>query len=44
MRDTSVPSSTTTVVEAVLMGSVLLAALALSTWFFLLAGSPIGNQ
>jgi hypothetical protein len=44
MRDTSIPNSTTTVVEAVLMGSVLLAALALSTWFFLLAGSPIGNQ
>jgi hypothetical protein len=44
MRDTSIPSSTTTVVEAVLMGSVLLAALALSTWFFLLAGSPIGHQ
>lgn len=44
MRDTSAPVGTTTVVEAVLMGSVLLAGLALSTWFFLLAGSPIGNQ
>ncbi len=44
MRDSSTVSSSTTVVEAVLMGSVLLAALALSTWFFLLAGSPIGNQ
>src|SRR3954454_3612771 len=33
MRDTSSPSGTTTVVEAVLMGSVLLAGLALSTWF-----------
>jgi hypothetical protein len=44
MRDSSAVSSNTTVVEAVLMGSVLLAALALSTWFFLLAGSPIGNQ
>jgi len=44
MRDTTSPVSTTTVVEAVLMGSVLLAALALTTWFFLLAGSPIPNR
>jgi hypothetical protein len=44
MRDTSTPVSSTTIVEAVLMGSVLLAALALSTWFFLLAGSPIPKQ
>ena len=34
----------TTVVEAVLMGSVLLAGAALTVWFFLLAGSPIPNQ
>ncbi len=33
-----------TVVEAVLMGSVMLAALALTIWFFLLAGSPLPNQ
>jgi hypothetical protein len=44
MRDTTAPRNDTTVVEAVLMGSVLLAALALSTWFFLLAGSPIPDQ
>ncbi|MFI5027993.1 MAG: hypothetical protein ACHQCF_03305 [Solirubrobacterales bacterium] len=44
MRDTAAPGGTTTVVEAVLMGSVLLAGLALSTWFFLLAGSPIPNR
>jgi hypothetical protein len=44
MRDTSPAVGTTTVVEAVLMGSVLLAALALTIWFFLLAGSPIANQ
>jgi hypothetical protein len=44
MRDTAPPTGTTTVVEAVLMGSVLLAALALSVWFFLLAGSPIPNR
>lgn len=44
MRDTPASSGTTTVVEAVLMASVLLAALALTAWFFLLAGSPIPNQ
>ena len=44
MRDVSDPAGTTTVVEAVLMGSVLLAALVLTVWFFLLAGSPIPNQ
>jgi hypothetical protein len=44
MRDTSPNAGTTTVVEAVLMGSVLLAALCLTVWFFLLAGSPIPNQ
>ena len=44
MRDTSPTAGTTTVVEAVLMGSVMLALLCLSVWFFLLAGSPIGNQ
>jgi hypothetical protein len=32
------------VVEAVLMGSVMLAAVTLTIWFFLLAGSPIPNQ
>jgi hypothetical protein len=44
IRDTSAPMSSTTVVEAVLMGSVMLAACALSVWFFLLAGSPIPNR
>jgi hypothetical protein len=44
MRDTGQPASTTTVVEAVLMGSVLLAAAVLTVWFFFLAGSPIPNQ
>jgi hypothetical protein len=44
MRDTSPRAGTTTVVEAVLMGSVILAAIALTFWFFLLAGSPIPNQ
>jgi hypothetical protein len=44
MRDTTPTAGTTTVVEAVLMGSVILAALTLTFWFFLLAGSPIPNQ
>jgi hypothetical protein len=44
MRDTSPTTGTTTVVEAVLMGSVMLALACLTVWFFLLAGSPIGNQ
>jgi hypothetical protein len=44
MRDTPASSGSTTVVEAVLMGSVLLAALTLTVWFFFLAGSPIPNQ
>jgi len=41
MRESSAPSSDTTVVEAVLMGSVLLAGAVFVGWFFLLAGSPI---
>ena len=44
MRDSSPRANTTTVVEAVLMGSVMLAALTLTIWFFLIAGSPIPNQ
>jgi hypothetical protein len=44
MRDTSPEQASTTVVEAVLMGSVILAAMTLTVWFFLLAGSPIPNQ
>ena len=44
MRDGTPEQSSVTVVEAVLMGSVMLAALALTVWFFLLAGSPLPNQ
>src|ERR1044072_9290143 len=44
MRDTSSPVGTTTVVEAVLMGSGMLPALALMLWFFFLAGSPLPDQ
>jgi hypothetical protein len=44
MRDSGPSYNSVTVVEAVMMASVLLAALALTAWFFLLAGSPIPNQ
>jgi hypothetical protein len=44
MRDTSNLQSSVTVVEAVLMSSVMLAGLALTVWFFLLAGSPLPDQ
>jgi hypothetical protein len=44
MRDADPVQNSVTVVEAVLMSSVMLAALALTIWFFLLAGSPIPNQ
>ena len=44
MRDAAPVQSAVTVVEAVMMSSVVLAALALVTWFFLLAGSPIPNR
>jgi hypothetical protein len=44
MRDTTAPVGTTTVVEAVMIGSVLLAGAVFVAWFFLLAGSPIPNQ
>jgi hypothetical protein len=43
MRDSGATNSTT-VVEAVMMGSVLLAGVAFFGWFFLLAGSPLPNQ
>ena len=44
MRDTGPAPSSVTVVEAVLMASVMLAALALTLWFFFLAGSPLPDQ
>lgn len=44
MRDTGGLTGTTTVVEAVMIGSVLLAAAVFVVWFFLLAGSPLPNQ
>lgn len=44
MRDAAPAHNAVTVVEAVMMSSVMLAALALMIWFFLLAGSPIPNR
>jgi hypothetical protein len=44
MRDTGGSEGTTTVVEAVMMGSVLLAGFVFVAWFFLLAGSPLPSQ
>lgn len=44
MRDSGPAPQSVTVVEAVLMSSVILAGAALTIWFFLLAGSPIPNQ
>jgi hypothetical protein len=44
MRDTGGAVGATTVIEAVMMGSVLLAGFVFVAWFFLLAGSPLPNQ
>lgn len=44
MRDTAPIRGSVTVVEAVMMASVILAALAFTVWYVLWAGSPIPNQ
>src|SRR5258705_6424696 len=44
MRDTSAPAGTTTVLEAVLMGSVLLPPPTPTLWVFLPTGSPLPNH
>jgi hypothetical protein len=44
MRDTPARPGDTTVIEAVMMGSVLLAGVVFIAWFFLLAGSPLPNR
>jgi hypothetical protein len=44
MRDSGGTPGTTTVIEAVMMGSVLLAGVVFVGWFFLLAGSPLPDQ
>jgi hypothetical protein len=41
MSDSGSPAATTTVVEGVLIGSVMLAGLVFVFWFFFLAGSPL---
>ena len=43
MRDSGADAGTTTVVEAVMMGSVLLAGAVFVSWFFLLAGIPLAE-
>jgi hypothetical protein len=44
MRDAAPIRSSVTVVEAVMMASVMLAVLAFTVWYVLWAGSPIPNQ
>jgi len=44
MRDTGSAAGTTTVVEAVMVASAMLAGLVLVLWFFFLAGSPLPDQ
>ena len=44
MRDTPTAPRAPTVLETVIVGSVVLAGIAAMLWFFLLAGSPIPNQ
>ncbi len=44
MRDTPTTPRSATVLETVIVGSVILAVLAMTAWFFVLAGSPLPNQ
>lgn len=44
MRDAAPVQRSVTVVEAVMMASVMLAVLAFTVWYVLWAGSPIPNQ
>jgi DNA-binding transcriptional regulator YbjK len=44
MRDTGTQAGATTVVEAVMVASAMLAGLVLIAWFFFLAGSPLPDQ
>jgi hypothetical protein len=44
MRDSSANVPRTTVLEAIVVSSVVLAALAGVVWFLVLAGSPLPNQ
>lgn len=42
LRDSGSGSRPPTVLEAVIVGSVIISFIALVTWFFTLAGSPVG--
>jgi DNA-binding transcriptional regulator YbjK len=44
VRDTGASAGATTVVEAVMVASAMLAGLVLIAWFFFLAGSPLPDQ
>jgi hypothetical protein len=44
LRDSEAPPANPTVLEAVIVTSVILAILALTIWFFVAAGSPLPSQ
>jgi hypothetical protein len=44
LRDSEAPRSYPSVLETVIVTSVVLAIVAATAWFFLLAGSPLPNQ
>ena len=44
LRDSEGPRANPTVLEAVIVTSVILAILALTVWFFIAAGSPLPSQ
>jgi hypothetical protein len=44
MRDTPRKPAHTTILEAVIVGSVILAVIAMALWFFIAAGSPLPSQ
>jgi hypothetical protein len=44
MRDTPQKPGRTTILEVVIVGSVVLAVIAMTLWFFIAAGSPLPSQ
>ena len=44
LRDSEAPHANPTVLETVIVSSVVLAIITATAWFFLLAGSPLPNQ
>ena len=44
LRDSEAPRANPTVLEAVIVTSVVLAILSMTAWFFLAAGSPLPSQ